>query len=120
MSNIIETPASPVPAAFLVFDGTTGALVAGSWGASVSVTVPDTQWQIDPSYGTSGAGLPGDVFADVEIATIAGAGYRAIIQTPPGGGSINLAAIDATGAVMALPPNTRIFARLFRRNGAIG
>jgi hypothetical protein len=115
-SNNASTPPSPVLRAFLAFDSTTGLLAAGSWGATLTVTIPDQSFQLT----AVGSGAPGDTFTETSVPTVVGAGFlRQIIETPPGGGSNFLFVVDAAGAAALLPANTRVFVRVWARNGAI-
>lgn len=114
-----NTPDSPILAAFLIFDSTTGALAAGSWGGTVQIVTPDQQWSLAALFGISGPGVAGDTFAEVAFSSAEGAGFRSWTQVWAGG-DVSLRIIDQAGALAVVPPNTRIVARLYRRNGAVG
>lgn len=129
MAGNNETPNSPVPCAFLVFDGTTGALLGtpagqGSWGASVAVTVAAQSWALTMALNVTGPPLdPTNVyFAIVSVATVSGANVRHIVQLAPTPASnvLNFAVLDVAGALAALPANTPVMVWVFRRNGAMG
>lgn len=114
-----NTPDSPILAAFLIFDSTTGVLAPGSWGGSVVVAVADQRFTCSASLGTSGPGTAGDTFVEVSFSTSEGAGYRSWLQNF-GGGDVSVRIIDAAGALATLPANTRVIVRMYRRNTAIG
>lgn len=116
----IATPESPVPAGYAIFDSTTGALAAGSWGVAVAVNVADQGWSINPTFGVSAAGTPGDLFAVISVPSVSGANNRRVIEIAPTGGLVNLATIDLAGALANLPANTRVQVMIYRRNASIG
>lgn len=116
----IATPESPVPAGYAIFDSTTGALAPGSWGVAVAVNVADQGYSINPTFGVSAPGTPGDLFAIVSAPTAPAAAYRQLIEIAPTGGLVNLTTIDVAGALALWPANTRLQVWIFRRNASIG